>query len=218
MKLTDVGIAKHEKEISGTFCGTLLYLAPEVMAGEMYDSKADMYSFGLILWEMWYAETVFQTEIFSHSQFKLPNDIREALRPSHIDGTHEPWGLWQLVMMSCWDSKPGNRPTAEESWNALDKFHQCQEETTPSGLLKHDPLPEAPQSQSTAANRPIPGNRSTAKESWNALDKLNQCQEETTPSALLKHDPLPEAPQLTAANSSTPLKPKPARNHDQSHQ
>ena len=156
MKLTDVGIAKHEKEISGTLCGTLLYLAPEVLAGEMYDSKADMYSFGVILWEMWYAETAFQTEIFSPSQFQLPDDVRGDLRPSHIEGTHQPWGLWQLVMQTCWDSKPGNRLTAKESWNALDKLHQYQEQTMPSGLLKHDPLQEAPQSQSTAANRPIP--------------------------------------------------------------
>ena len=43
MKLADVGVAKHEKEITGTMIGTSLYLAPEVFEGRVYNSKADMF-------------------------------------------------------------------------------------------------------------------------------------------------------------------------------
>ena len=53
MKLADVGVAKHEKEITGTMVGTSRYLAPEVRKGRIYNSKADMYSFGFVLWEIW---------------------------------------------------------------------------------------------------------------------------------------------------------------------
>lgn len=109
VKLSDVGVTKQEKEISGTVCGSLLYMAPEVLAGEMYDKRADMYSFGVLLWEMWYAETAFEIELFTQpSQFQLLDQIKDGLRPSHIKGTHEPlgpWGMWKKVMETCWSSE-----------------------------------------------------------------------------------------------------------------
>jgi serine/threonine protein kinase len=32
--------------------GTPLWMAPEVMAGEIFNEKADVYSFGIVLWEI----------------------------------------------------------------------------------------------------------------------------------------------------------------------
>ncbi|KAJ7392754.1 hypothetical protein OS493_010409 [Desmophyllum pertusum] len=40
-------------------CGTTLYVALEVYEGKPYDTKVDMYSFGLMMWEMWFGERVF---------------------------------------------------------------------------------------------------------------------------------------------------------------
>eukprot|EP00001_Collodictyon_triciliatum_P056171 10017_4 len=35
-----------------TKCGTMTYEAPEIMKGQRYDEKADVYSFGILLWEI----------------------------------------------------------------------------------------------------------------------------------------------------------------------
>ena len=35
-----------------TRCGTPAWTAPEVLRGEMYSEKADLYSFGIIMWEV----------------------------------------------------------------------------------------------------------------------------------------------------------------------
>ena len=139
VKLTDVGVAKHERDISGTFCGTPLYLAPEVLDGQVYDSQADMYSFGIILWEMWYAMTAFHVELASRSQFQFQNDVRGGLRPSHIDGTHQPWGMWKLVMEACWDKEPQHRLTAQQSRDALDKLRKKEGMGTTSSPLHSRP-------------------------------------------------------------------------------
>ena len=52
VKLAGVGVAKPENEMPGKVCGISIYLAPEVFEGRSYNSKADMYSFGYVLWEL----------------------------------------------------------------------------------------------------------------------------------------------------------------------
>ena len=41
-----------------TIGGTPLYMAPEVREGKLHNEKADLYSFGTIMWELWYGECV----------------------------------------------------------------------------------------------------------------------------------------------------------------
>lgn len=148
VKLTDVGVAKNEKDVTGTMCGTLLYLAPEVLDGQIYDSKSDMYSFGMILWEMWYAKTAFQTEMAIRSQtFHLLNDIKGGLRPGHTVGRHQPWGEWQLVMETCWDGEPQHRLTAQQGWKEFDKLrkkHRCSGHDLPAAEQNPPSKPPAP--------------------------------------------------------------------------
>ncbi|RLN15185.1 hypothetical protein BBJ28_00009026 [Nothophytophthora sp. Chile5] len=52
-KLTDFGISRERLDQTMTAgVGTSLWMAPEVMMGERYDSKADMFSFGVVLSEL----------------------------------------------------------------------------------------------------------------------------------------------------------------------
>lgn len=53
-KLGDFGFARvlGEKEMADTLCGSPLYMAPEILNYEKYDAKADLWSFGTIVYEM----------------------------------------------------------------------------------------------------------------------------------------------------------------------
>ncbi|EGZ23048.1 hypothetical protein PHYSODRAFT_324311 [Phytophthora sojae] len=52
-KLTDFGISRERLDRTMTAgVGTSLWMAPEVMTGERYDEKADMFSFGVVLSEL----------------------------------------------------------------------------------------------------------------------------------------------------------------------
>ncbi|KAE9094796.1 hypothetical protein PF010_g16959 [Phytophthora fragariae] len=52
-KLTDFGISRERRDRTMTAgVGTSLGMAPEVMLGERYDDKADMFSFGVVLSEL----------------------------------------------------------------------------------------------------------------------------------------------------------------------
>ncbi|XP_066280830.1 uncharacterized protein [Branchiostoma lanceolatum] len=56
IKLADVGLTKKADDVTGTLCGTPPYIAPEVLQEKRYGKPSDMYSFGILLWEMWYGE------------------------------------------------------------------------------------------------------------------------------------------------------------------
>lgn len=55
IKITDFGASKIVKDRIGrahTRIGTPIYVSPEVMKGEPYDFSTDVYSFGILMWEI----------------------------------------------------------------------------------------------------------------------------------------------------------------------
>lgn len=54
LKIADFGFAKtfDASTLSETVCGSPLYMAPEILKGQKYSSKADLWSVGTILFEM----------------------------------------------------------------------------------------------------------------------------------------------------------------------
>jgi serine/threonine protein kinase len=56
VKLADFGLARSyidsEELLMKTICGSPLYMAPEVILVKEYDSKADLWSFGIIMYEL----------------------------------------------------------------------------------------------------------------------------------------------------------------------
>lgn len=52
--LTDFGLAKEfcENTRSNSTCGTLEYMAPEIILGQGHDKAADWWSVGILLFEM----------------------------------------------------------------------------------------------------------------------------------------------------------------------
>ena len=60
----DWGIAEHQSwkdagSASGKFSGTVQYAAPEIINSQAYDSRSDIYSLGLILFEMVYLKPAY---------------------------------------------------------------------------------------------------------------------------------------------------------------
>ena len=63
IKLTDFGLSKivqNRDEKSYTICGTMQYLAPEIIGGEGYDESVDWWSLGIIMFEMFTGKLPFK--------------------------------------------------------------------------------------------------------------------------------------------------------------
>lgn len=57
-KIADIGMLKPQQLVQGTIIGTLAFMAPEVLEGQIYDSSADIFSLAITMWEMWYGRSV----------------------------------------------------------------------------------------------------------------------------------------------------------------
>ncbi|KAI8808872.1 hypothetical protein BJ742DRAFT_253282 [Cladochytrium replicatum] len=54
IKLADFGFARTllQQSLASTLCGSPLYMAPEILRGDRYDAKADLWSLGTVLYEL----------------------------------------------------------------------------------------------------------------------------------------------------------------------
>ena len=113
VKVTDVGASKEAVDITGTLAGSPAYMAPEVFKSQVYNSKADIYSLGIMLWEIWYGERAFvKTESVSQEDFFSMVD--NGSRPEHVKGCLEPTHAWGNLMKGCWQKNTKDRPSANE--------------------------------------------------------------------------------------------------------
>ncbi|RIB16776.1 kinase-like domain-containing protein [Gigaspora rosea] len=95
-------------ERRGVF-GILPYIAPEVLDGEQYTTASDIYSFGIIMWEILYGKSVsYNQEIVIQLQIKI---CRENLRPKIIEDTPQ---CYINLMKKCWERDPIKRPSAQK--------------------------------------------------------------------------------------------------------
>ncbi|RIB11243.1 kinase-like domain-containing protein [Gigaspora rosea] len=88
--------------------GVLPYIAPEMLRGGPLTKSANIYSLGIIMWEIATQRPPF--DLNSHDKF-LAQRICCGLRP-HID-QNMPKSLAKLIKR-CWDANIENRPEAEE--------------------------------------------------------------------------------------------------------
>ena len=123
MKITDVGISKDVKDITGTMAGTPVYIAPEVFHSKLYDSKADIYSFGIMLWEMWYGRQAFAE--FRGSMKDFFSLVDEGHRPREVKGGMKPPLHLKQLMSGCWDGNPKKRPSAEICYQEITKLSRA---------------------------------------------------------------------------------------------
>lgn len=109
--LTDFGICKHvdkKKLEPGKVIGVLPSMPPEVIKKQAYSKKSDIYSFGMIMWEVSASgKRLFQDR--AHDE-ELALEICQGLRPKPIAGTPP---CWIQLMEKCWDDDPQKRPDAE---------------------------------------------------------------------------------------------------------
>ena len=126
IKVADLGLATFKNQITGTYCGSPWYMAPKISReNRIYDSKVDMYSFGLMMWEMWFGEIV-RPEPISCSQDEVTRQINERKQRAEGRGgtRHPPPTKWIELMLCLWNAEPCVRKTVMESKELVKEVKQ----------------------------------------------------------------------------------------------
>ncbi|XP_078168514.1 uncharacterized protein LOC144563010 [Carex rostrata] len=111
VKVADFGLSRLKRDTfltTKTGKGTPQWMAPEVLRNEPADEKSDVYSYGVILWELvtqkipW--ENLNSIQVigavgFMNQRLELPTDVDPQ---------------WASIVQSCWESEPQSRPSFHE--------------------------------------------------------------------------------------------------------
>lgn len=108
LKICDFGTVADKATMMTNNKGSAAWMAPEVFEGSNYTEKCDVFSWGIILWEVLAREQPFK-EI--ETSFSIMWTIHKGNRPPLIDGCPAPL---EKLMIRCWDRVPENRPSMNE--------------------------------------------------------------------------------------------------------
>ena len=83
LKVTDFGIAcliDSNKTRTGTVLGSPSYMSPEQLAGKKVDGRADIFSLGVMLYQLFTGELPFNADTMAALAYKITNDKQKGIR------------------------------------------------------------------------------------------------------------------------------------------
>ncbi|XP_024874348.1 mitogen-activated protein kinase kinase kinase 13 isoform X6 [Temnothorax curvispinosus] len=107
VKISDFGTSRQWNEISTkmTFAGTVAWMAPEVIRNELCSEKVDIWSYGVVLWELLSGEIPYKDVDSSAVMWGVgSNSLHLPIPTSCPEG-------YGLLVKQCWSAKPRNRPS-----------------------------------------------------------------------------------------------------------
>ncbi len=138
-----VGSSRVTRE--GVVFGTPHYMAPEQASGQPVDARADVYSLGVIMYEMFTGRVPFEADtymgVLTQHMF-----VRPAL-PSTLIETSDALGALEPITMTCLEKKPDDRfASMDHLIRALDDVVLAASDPPPDfpGRRRSDPTQLAP--------------------------------------------------------------------------
>lgn len=123
LKVTDFGIATFSRDetktMTGTAIGSVHYISPEQAKGSLTDAKSDIYSVGVVLYEMLTGSLPFQSE--NAVSVALMQLQKEPKRPRELN-PDIPIGLDQIIMKAMQKNTADRYQSAAEMLVDLSEF------------------------------------------------------------------------------------------------
>ncbi|UFP93285.1 serine/threonine-protein kinase [Gloeobacter morelensis] len=140
-KVLDFGIAKAVSDVTiamGTnmgFVGTCDYASPEQLRGEELDARSDIYSLGIVLYQMLTGQLPLQPKTHSFAGWYQAHNHESPVPLPRLAGGQAIPPRVAAVVMACLEKEPARRPTSMQELS----------QRLQDGLFKTAPEPVAPE-------------------------------------------------------------------------
>uniref|UniRef100_A0A6P6Y7T0 Mitogen-activated protein kinase kinase kinase 21-like n=1 Tax=Dermatophagoides pteronyssinus TaxID=6956 RepID=A0A6P6Y7T0_DERPT len=117
LKLTDLGLARELTDSTSmmTPCGTYAWMAPESITHSKFSKASDVWSFGVVLWELLTAEIPYKNIAGAAVAYGIGN--RQLTLPIPKNCPEE----LKHILQECWQQEPSLRPSFQKIRNDLEK-------------------------------------------------------------------------------------------------
>ncbi|XP_065363924.1 mitogen-activated protein kinase kinase kinase 7 [Calliphora vicina] len=119
LKICDFGTVADKSTLMTNNKGSAAWMAPEVFEGSKYTEKCDIFSWGIVLWEVLSREKPFKDV---DNTYSIMWKIHKGERPPPIQNLPEPI---KHLMTSCWADKPDLRPSMQHVVDAMNILVQA---------------------------------------------------------------------------------------------
>ncbi|KAK1171902.1 mitogen-activated protein kinase kinase kinase 7-like isoform X1 [Acipenser oxyrinchus oxyrinchus] len=119
LKICDFGTACDIQTHMTNNKGSAAWMAPEVFEGNNYSEKCDVFSWGIILWEVITRRKPFDE--IGGPAFRIMWAVHNGTRPPLIKNLPKPI---ESLMTRCWSKDPSQRPSMEEIVKIMTHFMQ----------------------------------------------------------------------------------------------
>lgn len=116
LKISDFGTSRTwgEQSTCMSFAGTVAWMAPEVIRNEPCNEKVDIWSYGVLLWELLTCEVPYANVDSSAIIWGVgSNSLQLPIPKTCPDG-------YKLLIKQCFSAKPRNRPSFKHILMHLD--------------------------------------------------------------------------------------------------
>ncbi|XP_043655353.1 putative mitogen-activated protein kinase kinase kinase 7-like [Drosophila teissieri] len=124
LKLCDFGLATDMSNNKSDMRGTLRYMAPEAIREVKYTAKCDVYSFGIVLWELMTRKLPYSHLENPNNQFEIMKAVTSGVKlPMDAVRSDCPEGIKQLIQC-CLEINPEKRPSTKEIEKYLGELYE----------------------------------------------------------------------------------------------
>uniref|UniRef100_A0A0N7ZBZ4 mitogen-activated protein kinase kinase kinase n=1 Tax=Scylla olivacea TaxID=85551 RepID=A0A0N7ZBZ4_SCYOL len=126
LKITDFGLAREvSKTTRMSAAGTYAWMAPEVIKTSTFSKASDVWSYGVLLWELLTGESPYK----GIDTLAIAYGVAMNKLWLHIPATVPE--AWRKLMKSCWELDPHARPTFIDILKKLDEISRSNFTQTP---------------------------------------------------------------------------------------
>lgn len=97
--------------------GTVSYMAPEILKEDGFNSKVDVFAFGILMYEVLTGKRAYSEYKDKGNSFQFMKKVSEGLRPTIKPGMMKK--SHQIMIEKCLSGNPNDRPTFTELYKKL---------------------------------------------------------------------------------------------------